>query len=83
MVFQRASNALDCIIYWKRFGANRFRFGSKFGTPKVVLNTNVLYAYFVFNTYFTVLNVLNDCMTHPCKYIEVYIYRVTYLYTGF
>lgn len=29
------------------------------------LKNNVLYAYFVFNTYFTVLNVSNDHMTHP------------------
>jgi len=75
-------------MYWKRFGnilgdfgENWVQFGSKTGTPKLLKNTIVLYAYLVFYayliicvshytrilyfTYFTVLNVPNDRMTHP------------------
>ena len=35
----------------------------------------VLYAYFVFNTYFTVFNVSNDRMTHPCFYFIITVWR--------
>jgi hypothetical protein len=40
--------------------------GQKSALPKLLINTIVLYAYSVFNAYFTELNVPNDRMTHPC-----------------
>jgi len=39
--------------------------GQKSALPKLLKNTIVLYAYFVFNAYFIVLNVPKDRMTYP------------------
>ena len=43
-------------------------FGSKMAFQKLLKSTIVFYTCFVFNTYFTVLNVLNDRMTHLWLY---------------
>jgi len=56
-------------MYWKRIGDALgqigFILGQKSALPKLLKNTIILYAYSVFNAYFTVLNVPNDHMTHP------------------
>jgi len=61
------------ILHWRKLGTFWVilgRIGSVLGQksalPILLKNTVVLYAYSVFNAYFTVLNVPNDRMTHAC-----------------
>jgi len=59
--------------------------GQKSALPKLLTNTVVLYAYSVFNAYFTVLNVPNDRMTHPwgTGYICIYMALASPMYTRY
>jgi len=54
---------------WKRlgwFGGESGPFWAKtWNSQNCFKNTIVIYAYCVFDAYFTVLNVPNDCMKHP------------------
>ena len=53
--------------FWVILGRIRSILGQKSALPNLLKYTIVLYAYSVFNVYFTVLNVPNDRMTRPCK----------------
>jgi hypothetical protein len=50
---------------WVILGRMGSILGQNLALPKLLKNTVVLYAYYVFNAYFTVFNVPNDRMTHP------------------
>jgi hypothetical protein len=76
---QRASNAIiqyinniwvigaDLDTYWVILGHVRSILSQLSALPKLLTDTIVLYAYCVFNAYFTILNLTNDHMKHPCS----------------
>jgi len=53
--------------FWVILGRIGSILGQKSALPKLLKNTIVLYAFSVFNAYFTVSNAPNDRMTHPWK----------------
>ena len=61
------------ITYWNRagnvwggFGANQVHFRSKIGTPRIAVKYDGIICALRIYACFTVLNVQNDCMKHPC-----------------
>ena len=72
-------------MFWLILGRIRSILGQKSALPKLLTNTVVLYAYSVFNAYFTVLNVPNDRMTHPwgTGYICIYMALASPMYTRY
>jgi len=66
---------------WEYFGWFWGESGQKSALPNCIKYGTVLYTYCVFNACFTILNVSEVRMTHPCIFQEVWLLMIWIIYS--